>query len=68
MSAPRCRRYHPVWLTHAQIQLLKALCVEREWNGQYHGNRAQYSRRLDGAFYALDSADGNCVDEMERPK
>lgn len=68
MSDPRCRRYHPVWLTHAQIVLLKALCAERQWTGVYFGNRAQYGKRLDAAQFALDAADGNCVDEMERPK
>jgi len=68
MSAPYCRRYHPVWLTHAQMDLLETLCVDRKRDGSYYGNREQYAERLDAAAFALTAASCNCVDEMERPR
>lgn len=68
MTAPRCRRYHPVWLTHAQMELLETLCDERKIDGCYSGNREQYAKRLDAAAFALTAATCNCVDEMERPR
>ena len=68
MSAPRCRRYHPVWLTHAEARELEALVAVRLEDGSYYGNREQYTHRLLRCSAALHAADGNCVDEMERPR
>ena len=64
----RCRRYHPVWLTHAQIGLLMDLCADQKRDGSYWGNREQFAKRLDDTTFALIAAYGNCIDEMERPK
>ena len=68
MTAPRCRRYHPVWLTHAQMDLLESLCDERRLDGSCFGNREQYTNRLEAATFAIVCSNCNCVDEMERPK
>jgi hypothetical protein len=64
----RCRRYHPVWLTHTQIGLLMSLCADQERDGSYWGNREEFEKRLEDCTAALFVADDNCIDEMERPK
>ena len=63
----RCRRYHPVWLTHAQMSLLEELCDQQKQDGSYWGNREQFAKRLDDTTSALIAADVNCIDETERP-
>jgi len=68
VSAPRCRRYHPVWLTHSQMDLLESLCDQQKQDGSYWGNREQFAKRLADTAFALTAATCNCIDEMERPK
>ena len=53
----RCRRYHPVWLTHAQMSLLEELCDQQKQDGSYWGNREQFAKRLDDTTSALIAAD-----------
>lgn len=65
--AIRCRRYHPVWLTHAQISDLTSLVVSHQDEGSYWGPQEQHYKRIEDIRFALNAADFNCVDEMERP-
>lgn len=64
----RCRRFHPVWLTHTQMDLLRELLEDHIQEGSYWGPREQHYRRTDDTVAAINAADGNCVDENERPK
>ena len=42
----RCRRYHPVWLTHAQMGDVIAILKRHQEEGSYWGNRKQFETRL----------------------
>ena len=69
MTSPsRCRRYHPVWLTHVQIEEMRCIVAKVQSEGSYYAPRDQYLKRLDEIKNALLATHGNCVDEMERPK
>lgn len=67
MSDRRCRRYHPVWLTHAQMSDVLAVLGSRREEGSYFGNRRQFETRLRDSIAAVEAAIFNCIDETERP-
>jgi len=68
MSDRRCRRHHPAWLTHTELQEVVALIENRLSEGSYYGPKDEYTNRLLRCKTALFAADWNCCDENERPK
>lgn len=67
-KAPPCRRHHPAWLTHTELQEVISLIDEKLEDGSYYGPKGQYVNRLHRCKDALFAADWNCCDENERPK
>lgn len=67
MSDSRCRRYHPVWMTHAQMSDVLAVLESQQVEGSYFGNRRQFEMRLRDSIAAVEAAIFNCIDENERP-
>ena len=67
-STSRCRRFHPVWLTHVQVRDLLAVVTRHMDSGVYWDNQERHGKRMNDIRFALIAADWNCADEMERPR